>query len=32
MADAILDVLDNPYEPIPAGEIDFCQAFQEFVI
>ena len=32
MVDAILDVLDNPHKPIPAGEIMLCQAFQEFVI
>jgi len=32
MVDALLDILDNPYKPIPAGEIMLCHAFQEFVI
>ena len=32
MVDAILDVLNNPYKPIPAGEIMLCRAFQELVI
>lgn len=32
MVDAMLNVLDNPYKLIPAGEIMLCQAFQEFVI
>ena len=32
MVDTILDVLDNPYKPIPAGEIILCHAFQDFVI
>ena len=29
---AILDVLYNPYKPLPAGEIMYCQTFQEFVV
>ena len=32
MVDAMQDVLDNPYKPIPAGEITLCQACQEFVV
>ena len=32
MVDAILDVLYNPYKPLPAGEIMYCQVFQEFVV
>jgi len=32
IADAMLDVLYNPYKPVPAGEIMLCQALQEFVI